>query len=51
MSDPRHAHEYIPRRDGKCKHIVGSSICGQDEMAVEHHRWAIQNAVEHEEAP
>lgn len=44
MSDPRHMHEFLPNRRGKCKHLVGSSICGQGEMVPEHHRWAIAQA-------
>lgn len=39
MSNPRHAHEYTPNRNGLCKAIVGSSMCHLKENADVHMRW------------
>ena len=40
MSDPRHVHEYIPRRkDGKCQVVVGGRSCHLPEDAPVHQRY------------
>jgi hypothetical protein len=39
MADPRHMHEFIPNRKGRCKRIVGSEHCGLPECAIAHARY------------
>lgn len=43
MSDPNN-HEFLPNRLGKCKQVVGSSICHLPEDAPAHVRWADSEA-------
>lgn len=40
MSDPRHAHEFLPNRKGQCKQIVGTEMCHKPQDAIEHMRFA-----------
>lgn len=40
MSDPRHMHEFLPNRVGRCKQYVGAGICHLPEDADVHRRFA-----------
>ncbi len=39
MTDPRHAHEFLPNRRERCKRIVGTEICALPKSAAVHLRW------------
>jgi hypothetical protein len=50
LSDPRHSHQYDPRRkDGKCKAYVGDAICGEPAEFPPHVRSKVDLEIAREE--
>ena len=45
ITDPRHAHEFIPNRHGFCKQIVGNEHCGKGDLHPVHTRWELRKSI------